>query len=123
MGLELYLKRVTVKGKMKMKKCTVAEKLIKDGWFSSEDALIPWIMAGKILADDRLIYSPAEKISPDARIRIREYYKARYVSKGGLKLEHALAVFGIVVRNKNRVGLRGIYPEVLPTVCSRTARN
>lgn len=52
------------------------------------------------MADDRLIYSPAERISPDARIRVREYYKARYVSKGGLKLEHAFAVFGIVVRNK-----------------------
>lgn len=37
------------------------------------------------------------KKKPDAEIRIKEYYKKKYVSKGGLKLEGALRDFGLDV--------------------------
>lgn len=85
---------------MAKKKCPAYEKLIEDGWFTSKAEIIPWVMARRVLADDRPVLSASEKISVDAEIRVREYYKTRYVGKGGLKLEHAIAEFGVDVKGK-----------------------
>ncbi|MBR6807574.1 MAG: TlyA family RNA methyltransferase [Clostridia bacterium] len=85
---------------MAKKKCMAYEKLIEDGWFTSKSEIIPWVMARRVLADNKPVLSPSEKISVDAEIRIREYYKTRYVGKGGLKLEHAISEFGIDVDGK-----------------------
>lgn len=85
---------------MAKKKCPAYEKLIEDGWFTSKAEIVPWIMARRVLADNRPVLTPSDKISVDAEIRIREYYKTRYVGKGGLKLEHAIAEFGVDVKGK-----------------------
>lgn len=85
---------------MAKKKCIAYEKLIEDGWFTSKEEIVPWIMARRVLADNKPVLTPSEKISVDAEIRIREYYKTRYVGKGGLKLEHAISAFGVNVKGK-----------------------
>lgn len=89
--------------KTKKKKCTAAEKLIADGWFADVSEMRPWIMARQVLINDTPVSSPSEKIDCDAVVRIKEYYKRKYVNKGGLKLEHALKSFG--VDPKGRVAL------------------
>lgn len=82
---------------MKEKKCFLFEKLINEGWFDNEKEAIPWIMARRVLVDDQLVTSGKEKINANGVIRIREYYKKKYVNKGGLKLEGALKDFNLSV--------------------------
>ena len=84
----------------KVKKCTLIEKLIADGLFDSEREALPWVMERKVLVDNKPAASLKEKISPDADITVKEYYKRSYAGKGGLKLEHAIAVFGVDVSGK-----------------------
>ncbi|HBR58502.1 MAG TPA: TlyA family rRNA (cytidine-2'-O)-methyltransferase [Blastocatellia bacterium] len=52
------------------------------------------IMAGEILADERRIEKPSEKIAAGSEIRIKSG-DSRYVGRGGIKLEHALEYFHI----------------------------
>lgn len=79
-----------MKNTKKTLKCTVKEKLLSENWFSDEKEATTWVMMGKVLADEQLIYSINEKIPVTSTIRVKNYYKKTYVNKGGLKLEHAL---------------------------------
>jgi 23S rRNA (cytidine1920-2'-O)/16S rRNA (cytidine1409-2'-O)-methyltransferase len=82
---------------MKKKNCILLDKLLSDGWFETEREALPWILARRVLANDRVCLSLKERIPADAAIRVKEYYKKRYVNKGGLKLEKALRDFGLDV--------------------------
>ena len=81
-------------------KLKLIDRLLAEGWFGEPAEALPWIMAGKILVGDQRVYSGAEKVSSRAEIRIKEYYKIKYVSKGGLKLERALTDLRVDVRGK-----------------------
>ncbi len=85
---------------MKKKKCLLIDRLLQDNWFTTMNEAVPWIMAGKILVNNQPATGLKVKIDTDAEIRIREYYKTRYVNKGGLKLEGALRDFQIDVTGK-----------------------
>jgi len=87
-------------GLKKVKKCLLIDKLINEGWFDNEKEAVPWIMARKVLVNNEPAASAKEKVLCDSTIRIREYYKKKYVNKGGLKLEGALRDFGIDVKGK-----------------------
>src|SRR5918911_4476340 len=72
-----------------------------------EGGLAPWraraqalVMAGLVLVGERRVEKPSESYPPDAPLRVRgaEDPAARYVGRGGLKLEKALAEFGVGVR-------------------------
>src|SRR5918911_1113504 len=72
-----------------------------------EGGLAPWraraqalVMAGLVLVGERRVEKPSEVYPPDAPLRVRgaEDPAARYVGRGGLKLEKALAEFGVGVR-------------------------
>jgi 23S rRNA (cytidine1920-2'-O)/16S rRNA (cytidine1409-2'-O)-methyltransferase len=78
----------------------VKEKLLSENWFSDEKEATTWVMMGKVLADEQLIYSINEKIPVTSTIRVKNYYKKTYVNKGGLKLEHALKKFAVPVESK-----------------------
>ena len=80
-----------------MKKIKLLDKLIQEEWFETKEEVIPWIMERKILVDNKPAHSYAEMVMPNSSIRIKEYYKKKYVSKGGIKLEHALISFGVEV--------------------------
>ncbi len=56
------------------------------------------ILAGQVFVNNRKIDKPGKKFSKDINIFIKELPK--YVSRGGLKLEHAINSFGIDVKNK-----------------------
>lgn len=55
------------------------------------------IMAGQVLVNDNLIDKAGALVNEDARLRLKGITK--YVSRGGLKLEKALAEFGIDVHD------------------------
>lgn len=57
------------------------------------------ILSGSVIVDDRVMDKAGGLVRPDASIRIRGDDNP-YVSRGGLKLKHALAVFGVDVRHK-----------------------
>jgi len=82
------------------KKIFLIEKLLSERWFESEREALPWIMAGKVLVGEKRVSSGREKIPADGIIRIKEYYKKKYVNKGGLKLQGALRDFDCDVRGK-----------------------
>lgn len=74
---------------------TAGEKLLAEQWFDSEKEIAAWILAGKVYIGGQQIKSYGQRVPKDAQVSIREYYKRKYVGKGGLKLEAALAFFGI----------------------------
>jgi 23S rRNA (cytidine1920-2'-O)/16S rRNA (cytidine1409-2'-O)-methyltransferase len=56
------------------------------------------VMAGVVLVDERRVEKPSESFSPKADIRIKgDSPESRYASRGGLKLEKALAEFSVSV--------------------------
>ena len=75
------------------RKDKLIDRLLAEGWFATAGEALPWIIAGKVLVGDQRAYSAAEIAPANAEIRIKEYYKTKYVNKGGLKLEKALAEF------------------------------
>ena len=54
------------------------------------------ILSGVVLVDDRLSDKPGTRVSADAAIRLRGL-PMPYVSRGGLKIEHALNTFSLDV--------------------------
>jgi len=82
------------------KKIYLIDRLINENWFDTEKESLPWIMAGKVLVGDIRAFSGKEKVPPDAEIRVKEYYKKKYVNKGGLKLQGALDDFKIDVNGE-----------------------
>lgn len=57
------------------------------------------IMAGRVLVNDRRVGQAGTAVRPDAVVRLRRA-SLRYASRGGLKLEAALARFAIDVRGR-----------------------
>jgi len=84
----------------KTDKCYLIDRLINENWFGSEKEALPWIMSGKVLVNDIQAHSGKEMAPADGVIRIKEYYKKKYVNKGGLKLQKALSDFNIGVAGK-----------------------
>lgn len=85
---------------MKQKKILLSERLISEGWFNSNDEAKTWIMLRRVLVDNLPAVSLTQKVLPFSEIRVKEYYKKRYVNKGGLKLEGALCYFGVDASGK-----------------------
>ncbi len=56
------------------------------------------ILAGKVRVDGQRADKPGRSIGPEARIEVEQ--PLRYVSRGGLKLEHALQQFRIDVAGR-----------------------
>lgn len=73
------------------------DKLLVDlGLAESRNRAQALVMAGVVLADEKRIEKPSEKIDTEAAIRLKHVAEeTRYVSRGGLKLEAALKAFGV----------------------------
>lgn len=56
------------------------------------------IMAGEVMVDGKTVDKPGTRISKSSMVIVKE--GLRYVSRGGLKLERALAVFPVPVENR-----------------------
>ncbi|MEO7538775.1 MAG: TlyA family RNA methyltransferase [Pyrinomonadaceae bacterium] len=73
------------------------DKILHDAGFAeSRTKAHALVMAGVVLVDEKRVEKPSELYPPDAVIRIKgESAENRYVGRGGLKLEAALAEFEI----------------------------
>ncbi|MGE4498496.1 MAG: TlyA family RNA methyltransferase, partial [Deferribacterales bacterium] len=81
-----------------MKKERLDLLLVEYGLAESQEHAKRLIMAGLAVADDHRIDKPGQLISRDAVLRLKETLP--YVSRGGLKLEKAVNVFGLDFKNK-----------------------
>lgn len=83
-----------------MKKERVDILLVEQGLFDSVEKAKRAIMAGVILTDkNERIDTAGEKIPITTQLK-RKGEKLRYVSRGGLKLEKAMAIFDVKVKDK-----------------------
>lgn len=70
--------------------------LVARGHTDSRSRAQALVMAGVVLVGERRVDKPSEIVAEDAAIRIKgDSPEARYVGRGGLKLEKALAEFAI----------------------------
>ena len=73
------------------------ERELAESWHKAQGL----IMAGQVLVDGQVVDKPGKQIPEGAQVVIREGLP--YASRGGLKLEHALACFKIDVSQKAAV--------------------
>jgi 23S rRNA (cytidine1920-2'-O)/16S rRNA (cytidine1409-2'-O)-methyltransferase len=73
--------------------------LVERGLAQSRARAQALVMAGAVLVSEQRVEKPSETFPPDAEIRVRgsEDPGARYVGRGGLKLEAALRAFALDV--------------------------
>jgi 23S rRNA (cytidine1920-2'-O)/16S rRNA (cytidine1409-2'-O)-methyltransferase len=77
-----------------MKKVRIDQLLVDRGLVASRARAQALVMAGKVVVDDARIDKPGQKVGEDAAIRLKEADQP-FVSRGGLKLAHALSHFAI----------------------------
>jgi len=82
-----------------MKRERIDKLLVDRGLAHSRTRAQAQVMAGIVLVDEQLVNKSSESFAPDANIRLKGDGDpaARYVSRGGLKLEAALREFNIEV--------------------------
>ena len=80
-----------------MKRERVDRLLVERGLAPTRTRAQALVMAGRVLVGDRRVEKASETFPPDAPLRVRggDDPAARYVGRGGLKLEKALAEFQI----------------------------
>ena len=71
--------------------------LVRRGLVPSREQAKRLIMAGEVFVGDRKVTHPGWKLPPDAEVIVRQ--PAKFVGRGGFKLEGALEHFGVDVTN------------------------
>lgn len=84
---------------MKQKKERVDVLLVEQGLFETREKAKRAIMAGIIYSNETRLDKPGEKIPADSELTVKGK-TLPYVSRGGLKLEKALKVFDLDVKEK-----------------------
>ncbi|MFN3813198.1 MAG: TlyA family RNA methyltransferase [Aquificaceae bacterium] len=79
-----------------MQRERIDKKLIQLGFAPTREKAQALIMAGSVFVDGRLVDKPGLLVKEGQRVEVKE--RAKYVSRGGYKLENALKHFGIDVR-------------------------
>lgn len=78
------------------KNATAMERLLHEGFFDSKEAALPYLMSGAVYCGAAQVTTGGQKVPLDKPITVRGL-DDKYVSKGGYKLEGAIADFGIDV--------------------------
>jgi 23S rRNA (cytidine1920-2'-O)/16S rRNA (cytidine1409-2'-O)-methyltransferase len=84
-----------------MKRERIDKLLVERGLAASRTRAQALVMAGLVVVNDQRVEKPSETFAPDAVLRVRgsDDPAARYVGRGGLKLEAALDAFRLDVRD------------------------
>ena len=77
--------------------------LVDRGFFESRERAKRAVMAGQVLMEDQPATKPGQQVRPDAKIELKE--QDPFVSRGGLKLDHALEHFKLNVQNTTAADL------------------
>lgn len=72
--------------------------LVERGLCASREQARSAILAGHVFVDGQKIDKPGRAVAADARLEVRE--RMPYVSRGGIKLEHAIRVFHLDLRDR-----------------------
>lgn len=78
------------------KNSTAIERLLNEGFFETREAALPYLMSGAVYCGAMQVTTGGQKVPLDKPMTVRGLDE-RYVSKGGYKLEGAIADFGIDV--------------------------
>lgn len=81
------------------KNATAFERLINEGFFETKEAALPYLMSGAVYCGAMQVTTGGQKVPMDKPMTVRGLDE-RYVSKGGYKLEGAIADFGIEVNGR-----------------------
>jgi 23S rRNA (cytidine1920-2'-O)/16S rRNA (cytidine1409-2'-O)-methyltransferase len=81
-----------------MAKVRIDTLLADKGLFVSRERARAAILAGEVRVDGHVVDKPGENVDTDADVTVAE--RKRFVSRGGEKLEGALATFGIEVAGR-----------------------
>ena len=84
---------------MKAKKERIDVLLVERGLIETREKAKRAVMAGLVYSNEERLDKPGEKISSDAPLQIKGNMLP-YVSRGGLKLEKALKVFNLDIKDK-----------------------
>lgn len=76
----------------------IDQLLVERSLIESSEKAQTLIIAGEVEVNGETVNKPSRKFETSVEIRIKEL--PRYVSRGGLKLEHAIKFFGIDIKNK-----------------------
>src|SRR5205085_10058863 len=90
-----------------MKRERVDRLLVERGLAPSRTRAQALVMAGRVLVGEQRVEKSSETFPTDAPLRVRgtEDPAARYVGRGGLKLEKALGEFGHDARGTRYLGV------------------
>ena len=80
------------------RKLRVDQLLVEQGLAESREKAQALVMAGAVLVDGQKVDKPSRTLTEDARLEL--IAKLPYVSRGGLKLAHALDVFQVPVAGR-----------------------
>ena len=78
--------------------------MVERGLFPSREKARAAIMAGEVLVDETKIDKAGTAVSPNCQIRLLGQ-RLPYVSRGGLKLEKAITVFGLDLKGKKIIDI------------------
>lgn len=81
------------------KNATAIERLMNEGFFETKEAALPYLMSGAVYCGAQQVTTGGQKVPLDKPMTVRGLDE-RYVSKGGYKLEGAIADFGIDVKGR-----------------------
>ncbi len=81
-----------------IRKRPLAALLAERGIFDTEDEARRWVMSGKVLANGQRIDKPGMLVPGDAVLDVQS--RRRYASRGGYKLEAALAHFRVAAAGR-----------------------
>lgn len=80
------------------------DQLLVEKMFAETRQKAQWLIrSGNVLVNNSIVDKPSTLTPPDAEIKIKE--KIPYVSRGGLKLEHAIKSFGISAKDKTALDI------------------
>jgi len=79
------------------------QAMVERGIFPSREAAKRAIMAGRVRINEQLAHKPSDTVNAKDEITLEG--TDRFVSRGGLKLEHALHHFQVDARNQSAVDL------------------
>jgi 23S rRNA (cytidine1920-2'-O)/16S rRNA (cytidine1409-2'-O)-methyltransferase len=80
------------------KKLRIDQLLVEKGYETSRERAKALVMSGLVFAGDKKIDKPGDEVDADSKITVTQTLK--YVSRGGLKLEKAMACFGLNLDQK-----------------------
>lgn len=83
-----------------MARCRLDQRLQRDGLAADQREATGLIMQGAVLVNDRPVTKPGAQVRPRDAVRLRSGHRKRsFVSRGGGKLDGALADLGVDVAN------------------------